>query len=555
MFFGPLPLSDAEGVILAHSLRLGSIAFKKGRRLSAEDVTALREAGISDVIAAKLSDSDIAENAAATRIAAAVAGGSVQIAAAFTGRVNLFAEAHGLLRLDPARIDAINEIDESVTIATLPDFAPVAPGQMLATVKIIPFAAPTAAVEKAELIAADGPPPLGVLPYRPLSVALIQTRLPGMKDSVLDKTVTVTRERVESLGGTLIHESRCNHDEAALAAEIAEAPPADLLLIAGASAITDRRDVLPAAIERAGGVVEHFGMPVDPGNLLLLARRQGKPVLGLPGCARSPKLNGFDWVLQRIAAGIPPNRADVMRMGVGGLLAEIPTRPLPRAGVATEAPRAPRVTALVLAAGRSSRMGPTNKLLAEVNGTPLVARAVDAALASQASSVIVVTGHQGESVARALADRPVTFVHNPAFADGLSSSLRAGLAAVPSESDAVVVCLGDMPRVASAVIDRLIAAYSPVEGRAICIPTTHGKQGNPVLWDRAFFTEMAALTGDAGAKRLIGQHADRLCEVPVDDAGILYDVDTPDLLARFTEAADGRKIIAPDPASAGSSRG
>ncbi|MFS2008777.1 NTP transferase domain-containing protein [Azospirillum sp. CT11-132] len=550
MFFGPLPLSDAEGAILAHSLRLSGLAFKKGRRLSADDVTALRAAGVSEVIAAKLSDSDIAEDAAATRIAAVMAGGSVQVAAAFTGRVNLFAEAHGLLRLDTARIDAINEIDESVTIATLPDFAAVEPGQMLATVKIIPFAAPADAVEQAEHIAADGPPPLAVLPYRPLSVALIQTRLPGVKDSVLDKTVNVTRERVEALGGTLIHESRCDHDEAALAAEIAEAPPADLLLIAGASAITDRRDVLPAAIERAGGVVEHFGMPVDPGNLLLLARREGKPVLGLPGCARSPKLNGFDWVLQRIAAGIPPSRTEVMRMGVGGLLAEIPTRPLPRAGVSTETPRAPRVTALVLAAGRSSRMGPTNKLLAEVNGAPLVARAVDAALASQAANVIVVTGHQGESVARALADRPVTFVHNPAFAEGLSSSLRAGLGAVPSESDAVVVCLGDMPRVASAVIDRLIAAYSPVEGRAICIPTTHGKQGNPVLWDRAFFTEMAALTGDAGAKRLIGQHADRLCEVPVDDAGILYDVDTPDLLARFSET-----VSAPDPASAGSSRG
>jgi molybdenum cofactor cytidylyltransferase len=550
MFFGPLPLSDAEGAILAHSLRLSGLAFKKGRRLSADDVTALRAAGISEVIAAKLSDSDIAEDAAATRIAAVMAGGSVQVAAAFTGRVNLFAEAHGLLRLDTARIDAINEIDESVTIATLPDFAPVEPGQMLATVKIIPFAAPVAALEQAEEIAAGGPSLLAVLPYRPMSVALIQTRLPGVKDSVLDKTVNVTRERVEALGGTLIHESRCDHDEAALAAEIAEAPPADLLLIAGASAITDRRDVLPAAIERAGGVVEHVGMRVDPGNLLLLARREGKPVLGLPGCARSPKLNGFDWVLQRIAAGIRPSRTEVMRMGVGGLLAEIPTRPLPRAGVSTETPRAPRVTALVLAAGRSSRMGPTNKLLAEVNGAPLVARAVDAALASQAANVIVVTGHQGESVAQALADRPVTFVHNPAFAEGLSSSLRAGLAAVPSESDAVVVCLGDMPRVASAVIDRLIAAYSPMEGRAICIPTTHGKQGNPVLWDRAFFTEMAALTGDAGAKRLIGQHADRLCEVPVDDAGILYDVDTPDLLARFTET-----VSAPDPASAGSSPG
>lgn len=567
MHFGPLPIDHAEGAILAHSLRRDGLVFKKGRHLSAEDVAALREAGIARIIAATLTAEDIGEDEAASRVAAAVAGGDavafggVTVAAAFTGRVNLFAATRGLLRLDPARIDAINLIDESVTVATLPDLAPVEAGQMVATIKIIPFAAPAACVARAEAIAAKtiagGAAPLRILPFRPLSVALIQTRLPGLKDSVLDKTVAVTRDRVEGLGGRLVDEGRCGHDEAELAERIAERmaamPSVDLLLIAGASAITDRRDVLPAAIERAGGTVEHFGMPVDPGNLLLLAHIGGRPVLGLPGCARSPKLNGFDWVLQRVAAGATPTREDVMRMGVGGLLAEIPSRPLPRSGPVADAPRAPRVTALVLAAGRSSRMGATNKLLADVGGTPLVARAVDAALSSQAANVIVVTGHQGESVTaalsgKALPGKPVTFVHNPAFGDGLSSSLRAGLAAVPSESDAVVVCLGDMPRVAAGVIDRLIAAYSPVEGRAICIPITHGKQGNPVLWDRAFFAEMAALTGDAGAKRLIGRHADRMCEVPVDDAGILYDVDTPDLLAQFSASLD---LAPPGPASAG----
>ncbi|CAO3420850.1 NTP transferase domain-containing protein [Azospirillum doebereinerae] len=545
MQFGPVTLDDAEGAILAHSLRRGPVSFKKGRRLSADDIVALRDLGVASVVAATLGPDDIGEDEAASRVAAAVAGPNVTVAAAFTGRVNLFATERGLLCLDPARVDAINLLDESVTIATLPDFAPVEPGQMLATIKIIPFAAPASCVEQAERVAAGGgtgSPPLRVAAFRPLSVGLIQTRLPGVKDSVLDKTVAVTRERVEALGGTLIAETRCDHDEAALTDGIRSMPPADLLLIAGASAITDRRDVLPAAIERAGGVVEHFGMPVDPGNLLLLARIDAMPVLGLPGCARSPKLNGFDWVLQRVAAGVPPTRADVMRMGVGGLLAEIPSRPLPRSGDVPEAPRAPRVTALVLAAGRSSRMGATNKLLAEVDGTPLLARAVDAALASQAANVIVVTGHQGERVAAALSGKPVTFVHNPDFAEGLSRSLRAGLAAVPSESDAVVVCLGDMPRVASGIIDRLIAAYSPAEGRAVCIPTAHGKQGNPVLWDRAFFAEMAALTGDSGAKRLIGRHADRVCEVPVDDAGILYDVDTPELLAQFRAP--------PDPSSA-----
>ncbi|MFD1623186.1 NTP transferase domain-containing protein [Azospirillum griseum] len=531
MRFGPLPIDDAEGAILAHSLRCGDLTFKKGRRLSAEDVTALRAAGIATVIAVRLDADDVAEDAAAERVARTVAGSGLTVAAPFTGRVNLFATARGLLRLDTARLDAINLIDESVTIATLPDASVVEPGQMVATVKIIPFAAPESAVARAEAVAKAGSPPLCVAAFRPLSVALIQTRLPGLKDSVLDKTVAVTRDRVEALGGSLVHETRCDHDETALAARINAAPKVDLLLIAGASAITDRRDVLPAAIERAGGTVEHVGMPVDPGNLLLLARRGDTPVLGLPGCARSPKLNGFDWVLQRIAAGVPPSRRDIMRMGVGGLLAEIPSRPLPRAGAAVEAPRAPRVTALVLAAGRSSRMGGSNKLLAAVNGAPLVARAVDAALASQAQGVIVVTGHQGDAVELALSGKPVRFVRNPDFADGLSASLRAGLAAVPADADAVVVCLGDMPRVRAGVIDRLIAAFNPLEGRAICVPTTHGKQGNPVLWDRSFFADMAGLTGDSGAKRLIGQHADRLCEVAVDDAGILYDVDTPELLA------------------------
>ncbi len=535
MFFGPLPLREAEGAILAHSVRRGAVSFKKGRILSAEDVAALRDAGLTSVTAARPGPDDVGEDAAAARIAAALRGQGVTVGAAFTGRVNLFAEAAGLFLPDAERIDALNQIDESVTVATLPAFAAVEAGQMVATVKIIPFAAPRAAVEGAEVEASAGQPALRVAPFRPLTAALIQTRLPGVKDSVLDKTVAVTRERLEALNARLVRDSRCYHGEAALADAIAAAGRVDLLLVAGASAITDRRDVLPAGIERAGGVIDHFGMPVDPGNLLLLARIGDTAVLGLPGCARSPKLNGFDWVLQRIAAGIPVERRDVMRMGVGGLLAEIPSRPLPRAGTAAavEAPRAPRIAALVLAAGRSSRMGGSNKLLAEVGGQPLVARTVEAVLASQAKPVVVVTGHQADAVSAALVGRPLTLVHNPDYADGLSASLKAGLAALPGDVDGVVVCLGDMPRVSPAVIDRLVAAYNPAEGRAVCIPTVQGKRGNPVLWDRGFFAEMMKLTGDAGAKSLLARHADQVVEVPVDEGGILYDVDTPELLAEL----------------------
>ncbi|HEY0836513.1 MAG TPA: molybdopterin-binding/glycosyltransferase family 2 protein, partial [Azospirillum sp.] len=469
MHFGPVPVEEAEGAILAHSVRKSGLVFKKGRVLSAGDVAALAAAGFTTVVAARLDREDVGEDEAATRIAAAVRGAAVTAAAAFTGRVNLFAESAGVLTLDAERIDRVNLLDESVTIATLSAFAAVTPGQMVATVKIIPFAAPRAVVEQVERVLGDGGPPLAVAAFRRLRAGLIQTRLWGVKEAMLDKTAAVTRDRLAALGGTLETELRCAHDESELAGAIAALRPQrlDLLLIAGASAITDRRDVLPAAIGRAGGTVEHFGMPVDPGNLLLLAHLGGASVLGLPGCARSPKLNGFDWVLQRVAAGVSVGRADIMRMGVGGLLAEIPSRPLPRASVGeppATAPRAPRIAALVLAAGRSTRMGGPNKLLADLDGRALVARTVDAALASRARPVIVVTGHQRDEVTAALAGRPVQFVHNPDFAEGLSTSLRAGLAAVPADADGALVCLGDMPEVSGVVIDRLIAAYNPVEG-------------------------------------------------------------------------------------------
>jgi molybdenum cofactor cytidylyltransferase len=269
-------------------------------------------------------------------------------------------------------------------------------------------------------------------------------------------------------------------------------------------------------------------MPVDPGNLLLLGSLAGRPVLGLPGCARSPKLNGFDWVLQRLAAGLEVTRADIMRLGVGGLLTEIPSRPLPRAAAAP--PAGPRVAALVLAAGLSRRMG-SNKLLADDGGVPLVRRTVEAALASRARPVLVVTGNEAQRVRGALEGLEVTFIDAPDHAEGLSASLKAGLRALPVPAEAVLVCLGDMPRVPAETLDRLISAWNPVEGRAICVPVHQGRRGNPVLWDRRFVPEMLDLTGDQGAKALLSAHAELVAEVPVDAPGVHLDVDTPEALA------------------------
>jgi molybdenum cofactor cytidylyltransferase len=527
MKFGAIPLDGAEGAILAHSVKLDRLALKKGRRLSAEDVSALRAAGAESVIAAKLEPGDVEEDEAARRVATAVAGPLLRVDKPFTGRVNLHAEQAGVVVVDRGRIDRLNLVDEAVTLGTLPAFASVRPGQMVATVKIIPFAAPQAAVERCVAIASEVGGLVRVAPYRPLDVALIQTRLPGTKESMLDKTVAITAERIAAAGGRLISEARAPHETAALAERI-RASGGDLLLIAGASAITDRRDVLPAAIEAAGGKIEHFGMPVDPGNLLLLAHIGERTVLGLPGCARSPKLNGFDWVLERLAAGIPVTRENIMAMGVGGLLMEIPTRPQPREAKLAQPGK---VAALVLAAGQSRRMGPANKLLAPVDGRPMVAHAVDAMLASRADPVIVVTGHQADEVRAALGNRAVVWTHNPDYASGLSSSLAVGLAALPEDAEGVVIGLGDMPRITAAQIDRLIAAFNPLEGRAIVVPTVRGKRGNPVLFATRFVPEMRAIGGDVGARHLIGEHAEEVVEIEFDDDGALLDIDTPEALA------------------------
>ncbi|MFL5143068.1 MAG: NTP transferase domain-containing protein, partial [Microvirga sp.] len=457
----------------------------------------------------RLGTDDVGEDEAALRLAERIAGPHARVDRPFTGRANLFAEKAGVLVVDRSAIDGINAIDEAITVATLAAHKAVVAGEMIGTVKIIPYAVPDAILKRA-LAVLDGA--VRVAPYVRRRIAVASTVLPGLKPSVIKKTLDVLGERIAPAEAAVVQEVSVPHDSGRLAEELRRlaSSEAELVIVFGASAIADRRDVIPAALEAAGGKVEHFGMPVDPGNLLLLARRGDMPVLGLPGCARSPKLNGFDWVLQRIAAGVPVTRRDIMMMGAGGLLTEIPTRPLPRASATETEPvmlRAPRIAALILAAGQSRRMGALNKMIAEVDGKPMVAHALAAVTASQAGPIVVVTGHEPDAVRAALAGHEIRFVHNPHYADGLSTSLRAGLAALPTDIDGVLVCLGDMPRVGPETLNRLIAAYNPVEGRAICVPTVDGKRGNPVLWDKRFFAEMQDLAGDVGARHLIGAHA------------------------------------------------
>jgi molybdenum cofactor cytidylyltransferase len=526
MKFGLFPLSEAEGGILAHGVNEGGLVVKKGVRVDTALRQRLREAGIAEVMLAVPEAGDCGEDEAAARIAQAIAGPGVRIDRAFTGRANLFATSDGVLVVDGDGINSLNRIDEAITLATLPAFAPVSKGTMIGTVKIIPYAVKQDFVARAE----GAGTLLRVEPFSRKRVALISTLLPGLLPKVVDKTVKVTAQRLAKAGASLIHEVRVKHDFSALTEALQQVPPCDMVIVFGASAIADRRDVIPAALEQAGGTVTHLGMPVDPGNLMMLGAFRGVPLLGAPGCARSPRENGFDFVLMRLLAGLDVTRDDVTGMGVGGLLMEIITRPQPRA--AEDSDGGGLKIGLVLAAGRSTRMGGPNKLLEELNGKALVRHVVEAALASDLDRVLVVTGHQGAQVEHALAGLSVTFAHNPHFAEGLSTSLITGLAACPKDTEAAMILLGDMPYISKGLIDALLKTYAPDKGVHAVVPVVAGRRGNPVLWGKRFFEALKGVSGDQGGRSVLLAFADAVAEVPFEDEASLIDLDTPDALTR-----------------------
>ena len=547
MKFGDFPVDQAAGIILAHSQRVGDKLLKKGIVLTESDTGALTKAGVRSITGVRLDPDDYDENTAAEKIARAAAGNNISISTARTGRCNVLAATRGLVTVDPDRLDALNLVDETATLATLVPFAAVEKGDIIATAKIITFGVAKATIGKCEIIAKNGSPLVDIAPFLPKQIGLVQTAFPAHREQILDKATAVTRARVQSLGCDFIDDIRTAHTAQDVAAGLRtlQAAGCHIALALGASAIADREDVIPAAVTRCGGTIDHFGMPVDPGNLMLLGRVGDMHVLGLPGSARSPRLHGFDWVLQRLVADMEVSGEDLMRMGVGGLLKEIPGRPMPRArisdpGTTERSTAAPyEVAAIVLAAGQSRRMGSVNKLLAEIAGKPMTTHVVDAAIASSASPVVVVTGHEPALLEEALADRDVRFIHNPDFADGLSTSLHAGLTLLDADIDGAVVCLGDMPSVSADHINRLIAAFDPAAGHAIIVPTFNGKRGNPVLWHRRFFAQMSDVSGDVGARHLIGDNEGSLLEVAMDDDAILADLDTPAALAAHKAARKG----------------
>jgi molybdenum cofactor cytidylyltransferase len=534
MKFGEVDIDadGLEGAILAHTLRLGNGAgaVKKGTVLTTSDVARLRTSGYRQVIVAQLGRGDVHEDLAAARLAEHFVSPTVTASEARTGRCNLHSTGLGLLMVDADRVDAGNRISESITVATLPPYSLVPPRAMIATIKVITFA-----VSEDDLQACSevfsGEPALRVAPLSSFDAGLVLTELPGVSQSLLERASRVQRARLGALGSRVRREVRCEHSSVAVARAIAtlREEGCNPILLLGASAIVDRGDVIPSGAREAGGEVVHLGMPVDPGNLLMVGRLGETALFGLPGCARSLNLSGFDHVLRRYFIGEPVDSKLIGGLGVGGLLKEIPDRPMPRNITSPKGARK-NIVGVVLAAGTSRRMGETNKLTISVDGMPMVARVVDALRESGVEKVLVVTGHAPEEIRSALGDRDVEMVHNPDHEEGLGSSVRAGVCAIGDAVDGVLIALGDMPWVSSDVINRLIGAFSPDGDLSIYIPMFGRKRGNPVLWGSHHFPELRQLSGDVGGKALFHKHPEAICYVDVQSAAVNIDVDTPEAL-------------------------
>lgn len=332
MQFGEVAIADAVGAILAHKLysEAGKLVFNKGHALREADIVVLREMGMSRVTVARLEAGDLHEDAAAARIGAAVAGAHIKLRAPGVGRANLSAAERGVLHIDVPKLELINNIYDGITIASLREYSLVSAGEMVALVKVVPFGVPQARVVDVERIAEAGAAVLRVLPLQRKRVALIVSGTAARRERLLKSFHAPVRQRIEGWGSQLLEPTYVAHEQSAIAAAMSAQAGADLILVAGISAIIDREDIVPAALRRAGGSVTLHGVPVDPGTLLMLGYLGEAPVVGAPGCVKSPKTNVIDWILPRLLTGERLTRANLVSMGHGGLLKDIAERPMPR---------------------------------------------------------------------------------------------------------------------------------------------------------------------------------------------------------------------------------
>lgn len=547
MQFRAFDINHCEGLVLAHSHKLSGKRIAKGSVLTAELIAKFKTDGVKQLVCAAPDEGDLSEDQVADRLADALMTTGFTRSKAATGRVNFKVGASGIIRYDRALIKALNSVDEALTLSLVQHNQLLTAGQMAATLKVIPyFVSEQLCCLFEEALA--GAPAFTFHPLQPRRVCLIQTTDDVLSDRVYTATEAVTEHRLLQLGCQLTDTRRCAHDRDVVAAEIQQAlaSGAELILLCGCSAVVDRNDVLPSAVRQAGGQIDQLGLAVDPGNMLLAAHIGATPVIGMPGCARSPKLNGFDWVLHLVLANVPLSRDELADMAAGGLLTEIASRPLPR-DLAPQPPSASaRLAVVLLAAGQSRRMGGVNKLTAVIAGKPVVRHVAETILSAGFDDIIVVLGHQAEAVAACLDGLPVRFVMNAGFADGQAGSVAAGVAALDDKVTDAMIVLADLPLLTPALLQDLQHRHlaNSRHEQLITLPVRNqdGQRqiGHPVIWGRGFFPDLQKLKGDQGGRQIWADHPAMINQIEVEDASLFIDTDTPDALRQAEQILRGR---------------
>ncbi|MCK0070979.1 NTP transferase domain-containing protein [Kordiimonas laminariae] len=520
MQFKDIATKKALGWHLAHSLKVGEKRIPKGHLIDQNTLDIIISAGISSLWAYQFEAGDIKEDEAARTVAAAISGKHTYTERPTKGRANIFAESDGLLQVGQT-IEALNTVNKDFGVATLPTLSRVKQGQLIATVKTIPYAVSEADLKIEDAVKGT----LSVTPFDNYKTTLICS-----DNRFTKKNQAVIRNRIQETKGTLSGTVSVDHSIKSISEAIQKAADKnDLILLLGISAIADIRDVLPAAVIDAGGEIIQIGMPVDPGNLLMLAKIGDTPIIGIPGCAKSPALNGFDFVLERFAAGLPLDTSMLSAQGIGGLLKEIHSRPEPR----TSKSETTVIAAITLAAGKSSRAASIHKLLAQMNNKPVLEHTLKQTAALNNIKRYAVTGFRTQETTPVIEGQNIEALFNAEFESGMASSIRKGISALPAGTSLTFIVLGDMPFVTPATYNKLLQAAERTPEAEIFIPTFNGKRGNPVLWRSSMFEELSKISGDKGGRTVFQRHESLVCEVDVSDPGILIDLDTPEALTQF----------------------
>ncbi|CAG7648896.1 Putative competence-damage inducible protein [Paenibacillus solanacearum] len=320
-------VEEAVGMVLAHDLtqiipgQFKGRLFKKGHVIREEDIPALLSIGKEHIYTIRLEAGYLHEDEAAFRMAKAAQGSQVELTDPHEGKITLKAAIHGLAKIDKARIDRVNALDQ-VIMSTIKTNTVVAPGKPLMGTRVIPLIMEEAKIAAVERIAADGDGPIvEVKPFRKLRAGLITTGSEVFKGRIQDKFGPIVREKLAALGSEVIEQRMAPDDSDTIVREIhrfLHEDRADLILVTGGMSV-DPDDRTPGAIKQAGARVVSYGTPMLPGSMLLIGYLGDVPVMGLPGCVMHDPYTSFDVLLPRICAGEEITREDIMEMGYSGL--------------------------------------------------------------------------------------------------------------------------------------------------------------------------------------------------------------------------------------------